>query len=145
MPPRMLGPIAAPLAAVLAVTQTQALVVLFVVLPFPLAALVIAFVVWRSSGHPPPIRTSVILANGDRARGEVLSVRTLGSHLDLRPMVRFSLRVSAGADEAPFDLEVVQSLPRGAVREFHTGDVVEVRVTADRSAGAVVWGGGPPA
>jgi hypothetical protein len=126
---------------VLAITQSQALVVLFVVLPIPVAAAVIGFVVWRSSGEPPPVRTSAILADGDRAEATVLSVRALGGPLDMRPMLRFSLRVSAGPGEGPFDLEVVQSLPRGAVRDIHPGDVLEVRVTADRSAGAVVWHG----
>jgi hypothetical protein len=120
-------------------------VVLFVLLPIPVAAVVIAFVVWRSSGDPPPVRTSVILAEGEPAQAEVLAVRALGGPLDIRPMVRFSLRVSSGPDGPPFELEVVQSLPRGAIRQVHAGDVVEVRVTADRSAGAVVWGGPAPA
>lgn len=124
----------------LGVTQTQALVVLFVVLPFPVAGAVIAFVAWRSSSDPPPVRTSVILADGHPAEAEVLSVKPMGGLLDVRPMVRFSLRVHAGPDEAPFELEVIQSLPRGAAREIHPGDLVEVRLTADRSAGAVVWG-----
>jgi hypothetical protein len=130
---------------VLGVTQTQALLVLFVLLPFPVAGAVIAFVAWRSSSDPPPVLTSVILADGDPATAEVLSVKALGGLVDIRPMVRFSLRVNAGPDEAPFELEVVQSLPRGAAREIHAGDLVEVRVTADRSAGAVVWGGPPVA
>ncbi len=129
----------------LGATQTQALVVLFVLLPFPVAGAVIAFVSWRSSSDPPPVRTSVILADGHRAQAEVLSVKALGGFFDLRPMVRFSLRVSAGPDDAPYDLEVIQSLPRGAAWEIHPGDVVEVRVTADRSAGAVVWGAPPGA
>jgi hypothetical protein len=129
------------LNGVLGVTQTQALLVLFVLLPFPVAGAVIAFVAWRSSGDPPPVRTSVILADGRAAEAEVLSVKALGGLLDLSPMVRFVLRVSAGPDEAPFELEVIQSLPRGAAREIRAGDLLEVRVTADRSAGAVVWGG----
>ncbi len=109
------------------------------VLPFLVAGAVIAFVAWRSKGKPAPIRTSTILAEGQPAEAEVLSVKPLGSFLEVRPMVRFLLRVRSGGDE-PFDLEVIQSLPRSAMREFHTGDVIEVRLTADRSAGAVVWG-----
>jgi hypothetical protein len=144
-PARRLGGITALLALVLGVTQTQALVVLFVLLPFPVAFAVIAFVAWRSSGDTPPVRTSVILAEGYPAMAEVVSVKGLGELLDLRPMVRLSLRVNAGPDEAPFDLDVVQSLPRGAVRQIRPGDVIEVRVTADRSAGAVVWGVPPVA
>jgi hypothetical protein len=126
---------------VLGVTQIQALIALFVLLPFVVAAGVIAFVSWRWKGRPPPVRTSTILAEGYAAEAEVLAVKTLGGFLDMRPMVRFSLRVTAGPGEAPFELEVVQSLPRDAVREIRAGDVVEVRLTADRSAGAVVWGG----
>jgi hypothetical protein len=136
---RIAIPHAVPLAAVLGATQTQALVVLFVLLPFVVAAVVIAFVSWRSSNDPPPVRTSVILATGDPATAEVLSVKAVGLLLDVRPMVRFLLRVDAGPDEASFELEVFQSLPRAAARAIQTGDVVEVRVTADRSAGAIVW------
>ncbi len=110
------------------------------VLPFVVAGPVIAFVSWRSSGTPPPVRTSTILAEGDPAEGEVVSVKLLGTFLDMRPMVRFALRVHVGSD-GPFDLEVVQSLPRAVARDFHPGDVVELRLTADRSAGAVVWVG----
>jgi hypothetical protein len=132
-------------ASLFGLSQTQALLLLFVVLPFVLAALVIPFVAWRSSGQPKPVRTSEILAHGIRAEGEILSVRPLGSILDLRPMVRFVLRVTAGPDGDPFELEVIQSLPRGAVRDFRPGDTVEVRITADHSAGAVVWSGLPPA
>jgi hypothetical protein len=133
------------LASLFGLTQTQALLLLFVVLPFLVAAIVIPFVAWRSSGQPKPIRTSEILAHGTPAEAEILSVRPLGSILDLRPMVRFVLRVTAEPDYAPFELEVIQSLPRGAVRDFHQGERVEVRLTPDRSAGAVVWGGPPPA
>ncbi|HEY3811520.1 MAG TPA: hypothetical protein VGL49_08800 [Acidimicrobiales bacterium] len=109
-------------------------------LPFVVAGPVIAFVSWRSSGTPPPVRTSTILAEGDPAEGEVLSVKLLGTFLDMRPMVRFSLRVHVDGESA-FDLEVVQSLPRGVARDYHTGDLVELRLTHDRSAGAVVWVG----
>jgi hypothetical protein len=119
-------------------------VLLFVVLPFAVAAVVIPFVAWRSSGQPKPVRTSEILAHGIPAQAEVLSVRQLGGPLDTRPMVRFMLQVTGGTDGAPFDLEVIQSLPRGAVREFRPGDRVEIRLTPDLSAGAVVWSGLAP-
>ncbi len=115
--------------------------VLFVFVPFGVAAVVVPIVAWRSSEGPKPVLTSEILAGGDPAEAEVLSVRTLGGFLDPLPMVRFMLMVTVGPDEEPFELEVVQSLPRGAAGEFRTGEVVEIRLTGDRTAGAVVWNG----
>jgi hypothetical protein len=132
------------LASLFGLSPTQALVVLFVVLPFAVAAIVIPFVAWRNSGGPKPVLTSDILAHGIPARAEILSVRQLGTLLDVRPMVRFMLRVTVPEDGAPFELEVIQSLPRYAVRDFRPGDRVEVRLTPDRAAGAVVWSGLPP-
>ncbi len=132
------------IASLFGLSQAQALVVLFVVLPVVLAVVVLLFVSWRTSGDPKPILTSDILAHGLPGEGEILSVKALGGILDIRPMVRFVLRVTAEPDEEPFDLEVIQSLPRGVVSEFRRGDVVEVRLTPDRSRGAVVWGLQPP-
>ena len=120
-----------------AITQVQALVVLFVVLPFVVAAGVIAFVSWRSSDGPPPVRTSDILATGDPGEAEVLAIRSFGGLLDTRPMVRLDLRVTTAANPA-FDLQVTQSLPRPYARALRVGDRVEVRVLPDRSGAAVV-------
>lgn len=128
-------------ASLFGLTTTQALVVLFVVLPFALAAVIVPVVGWWSSRGPKPVLTSEILASGLPARAEILSVRPMGGFLDMRPMVRFKLRVTAEPAEEPFDLEVVQSLPRDLVRDFRAGDSVQIRLTKDRSAGAVVWGG----
>ena len=119
---------------------------LFVVLPFVLAAVVVPFVSWRHRNDPKPVLTSEILATGVRGTAEILSVRSLGNILDVKPMVRFILRVTessaSGADSGEtFDLEVVQSIPRSLVGAYRPGDTVEVRLTADRSAGAVVLGG----
>jgi hypothetical protein len=133
------------LGSLFGLSPTQALVLLFVVLPFAVAAVVIPFVAWRNANGPKPVLTSEILAHGVLAHAEILSVRQLGSFLDLRPMVRFLLRVTADPAEPPFELEVVQSLPRYAVRDFRPGDRIEVRLTPDHSAGAVVWSGLPPA
>jgi len=122
-------------------SPTQGLVVLFVLAPFAVAGVVIPLVAWRTSGAPRPVLTSEILANGRPAEAEILSVRNLGNILDARPMVRFALRVLAdGDDQLPWDLEVVQWIPRRLVATFRPGDVVEIRLTADGSAGAVVWG-----
>src|SRR6516164_120722 len=52
------------LASLFGLSPTQALVVLFVVLPFAVAAVVIPFVAWRHSGDPKPVLTSEILAHG---------------------------------------------------------------------------------
>lgn len=125
-------------------SQVQALVILFVVLPFVLAAIVVPLVAWRSSRGPQPVLTSDILAQGLPGSAEITAVRTLGSVLELRPMVRFNLLVRAEAGGPPFDLEVVQALPRGVIGRFRPGAVVEIRLTPDHSAGAVVWAEGPP-
>ena len=120
--------------------------VLFVVLPFALAAVIFPLVAWRSkaSGTEKPVLTSDILATGRPGQAEIVSVRPLGSIVDMRPMVSFHLQVRAGPGWEPFPLEVVQSFPRQAVRQFRPGDVVEVRLTPDRSRGAVVWNPVPP-
>jgi hypothetical protein len=125
---------------VVALTQSQALVLLFVVLPFLVAFPVLAFVSWRWRNKPAPVRTSTILEVGDPAEAEVLAIRPLGGLLDARPMVRFSLRVFSLPGEEPFELEVTQSMPRGVARQIRVGETVDVRVLPDRSAGAVVWG-----
>lgn len=108
-------------------------------LPFVLAAIVVPLAVWRSSKGPAPVRTSDILATGVPAEGELVSVRQLGGPIDVRPMLRFTINVQS---DEPFELEVVQSFPRGTIRDFHAGDRIKLRLTADRSAGAVVWDGG---
>ena len=118
-------------------TQVQALVVLFVVLPFVVAGGVIAFVSWRSSADAPPVRTSTILSIGDPGDAEVLAIRSFGGLLDTRPMVRLDLRVSTPGD-APFDLQVTQSFPRPYARALRVGDRVAVRVLPDRTAAAVI-------
>lgn len=125
---------------VLGLSPVQALVILFVVLPIVAAAVIVPLVGWRTSKGPRPVLTSEILATGQPARGEILEVRSLGTILDVKPMVRFRLRVSAPADE-PFDLTVVQSLPRSLVGRYRRGDVVELRVTSDRAAAAIVVAG----
>jgi hypothetical protein len=133
--PRTIGPV--PLAA----SQSAALFFLFIVLPFFVGAAVLWFVSWRWRGATPPVRTSEVLATGDAADGEVLSVKPLGGFFDLRPMVRLGVRVTP-PDGGSFDLEVTQSIPRVLLKGLRTGDRVEVRVTPDRTVAAVVLG--PP-
>jgi hypothetical protein len=127
---------------VIAATQAAALLVLFVVLPFVVAGLVIAFISWRSSSDPPPVRTSDILATGEPAEAEILAVKPLGGFLDTRPMVRFDLRIDV--QPSPVELQVTQSVPRALLRGIGVGDRVEVRVTPDRAAAAVVFRALPP-
>jgi hypothetical protein len=118
-------------------------VVLFVLLPFALAAVIVPLAVWRLSRGPTPVLTSEILDHGLPGNAEIISVRPLGSFLELRPMVRFVLRVTADSGGQPFQLEVVQSLPRSVMANFRAGDLIEVRLTPDHAAGAVVWGNRP--
>ena len=110
-------------------------------LPFVLAAVIFPLVQWRHSASPQPVRTSDILAHGLPGRAEILSVKPLGSVVDVRPMVRFQLRVrtDAAGPRQPFELEVVQSFPRAVMRQFRPGETVDVRLTPDLSQGAVVW------
>jgi hypothetical protein len=125
---------------VFGLNQSQALVILFVILPFVLAAIIVPLVSWRSSKGPRPILTSEILSQGLPGRAEILSVRTLGSIIDVRPMVRFELRITpASPGEEPFEIEAVQSLPRGVISRYRPGDWVQVRFMPDRQAAAVVW------
>jgi hypothetical protein len=112
---------------------------LFVLLPFVVAAIIVPFVAWRSRNWPKPVLTSEILATGERATGEILSVKVLGTIVDLRPMVRLNLNVSPFTDEEPFELEVVQSFPRSVVYGLRPGERVDMRLTPDHAAGAVVW------
>jgi hypothetical protein len=123
-----------------AATQALALLILFVLLPFVVAGLVIAFISWRSNGQLAPVRTSTVLAEGDPAEAEVLTVKAMGGFLDTRPMVRLDLHVRG--DE--YDLQVTQSIPRALLRDLKVGDVVEVRVMPDHATGAVLLGPPPP-
>ena len=124
---------------VFGLNQTQALVILFLILPFAVAAIIVPLVAWRSSKGPRPILTSEILNQGLPGRAEILSVRTLGSILEVRPMVRFELRITPQPGDESFDLEAVQSMPRGVIGRYRPGDWVEVRFMPDRQAAAVVW------
>ncbi len=127
-------------ASLFGLSTVQALVVLFILLPIAAGAVIVPIVSWRiSSSGPPPIRTSEILANGIPVTAQIVAVKTLGSIIEVRPMVRFVLRVQASPDGEPFELEVVQSLPRSVIGAFRSGDMVHARLSADLSAGAVVW------
>lgn len=121
-------------------SQTQALVILFLLVPIVAAAVIVPLLVRSLSKGPKPLLTSEILANGSPAEANIVSVRSLGNIFDVRPMVRFRLQVTAGGGGEPFDLEVVQALPRSMVGVFRPGDTVRLRLSPDRSAGAIEWG-----
>lgn len=112
------------------------LVLLFVVLPLVVVGPVIWFVSWRSKDETPAVLTSDVLSAGEAAQAEIIAVKSHGGFLDTRPMVRFALRI--GGADGPFDLEIVQSVPRSMLRDLRPGTVVAVRVTADRASAAVV-------
>jgi hypothetical protein len=121
---------------VLALTQGLELVFLFLILPFVVAAGVIWFVSWRNDTGTPPLRTSQVLASGTPATARVTAVKMFANFLDARPMVHLALEVEL--DGSHFALDVTQSFPRMIAKAFRPGDTVEVRVSADRQAGAVV-------
>jgi len=131
-----------------ALTQTGALVVLFVVLPFIVAAGVVAFVLWRSPSLPPELRTSALLAHGELSRGTLLDWRSRGLLFDPRPMVALRLAiepdtadVSDPAGGQPFELTITQAVPRQLLGRLERGMSLEVRLSPDRTAGAVVLPG----
>lgn len=121
-------------------TQLQGLVILFVLLPIVAAAVIVPLMVrWLSKG-PRPTLTSELLASGTPGEGRILRVRTLGNIFDVRPMIKFDLEATVQGGDQPFDLEVVQSFPRAMSGHFRPGDIVQLRVSPDRSAGAIEWG-----
>ena len=125
----------------LALTPATELLLLFIALPFAVGAIVMGLVSWRSQGGAPVHRTSVLLEHGEPARAELLELRTLGSFVDVRPMVAFRLAVRtgpAGDDADPFELVVTQPVARRVAAALQPGMVLEVRLSADHTAGALV-------
>ena len=108
-------------------------------LPIVFAAIFVPLLVrWLSRG-PRPILTSELLATGTRAEGTIREVRSLGNILDMRPMTRFVVEVTVDGGD-PFELVVVQSLPRSMVGVLRRGDIVQLRLSPDQSAGAIELG-----
>ncbi|MHB8467021.1 MAG: hypothetical protein ACYDH6_15105 [Acidimicrobiales bacterium] len=110
--------------------------IIFVVVPLLLVGPILWFVSWQSRNDPPPVLTSDVLAHGDDARAEIVSIKSLGGFLDTRPMVRVRLRVQA--PDAPIELDIVQSIPRAMLRELREGTSVSVRITPDHATAALV-------
>ena len=118
-------------------TQSGALIILFVFLPVVVGVVVMVLVGRHGPQPAPGTRTSEILAQGERADGEVLSARPRGTPLFLRPMVEVRVRVFPAAGD-PFELTVVQSMARTDLRELNPGRRIEVRLGPGRTTGAVV-------
>lgn len=117
----------------------MAFLLLFVVLPFVVAALVIGFVLWRSPDVQPGTRTSELLADGLPGSGTLVAVRSHASaFLDRRPMASLALEVTPADGGPTFELIATQSVPRPILRALKPGIVLDVRYSPDRSAGAVI-------
>jgi hypothetical protein len=113
------------------------LLVLFVIVPVAVGVVVMAVIGRAGPSAAPGTRTSELLTNGELAEAEVLGARRLGSPLDLRPMVQLRLEVRPDSGE-PFELTVVQSMPRRALASLLPGTKVQARLGPGRAVGAVV-------
>ena len=114
-----------------------ALLLLFVVVPVVVAVGVVALVQWRSPDVPAEHLTSELLRDGTPAKGTLVEWHITGqSFLDRRPMVDF--RVALREDEAA-ELSITQSVPRDVLHRIKPGMPVEVRLSKDGVAGAVVF------
>ncbi|MBA3654083.1 MAG: hypothetical protein H0W70_07795 [Actinobacteria bacterium] len=114
-------------------SQPAALLLLFVVLPLVVTPIVVAIVVRRSPDLPPEYRTSWLLEHGEPVSGELVSWKNKGPFLlDGRPMVAFVVLVAGER------LDFTQSVPRHVVGELSEGMTLDVRVSPDRRAAAMI-------
>jgi len=119
----------------LGLSQNSAFLLLFVVLPVVMAPIVIALVARRSPDLPAPYRTSQLLLDGEPVRAELLEWKNKGPFLlDGRPMVAFKLQLVGEATE----MSITQSVPRPLIGGLKKGMILDVRVSPDRAAGAIV-------
>jgi hypothetical protein len=118
-------------------SATAQLLLLFVVLPLIVAPIVIAIVVRRAPTVPPGHLISELLENGEPAEAELIAWKNKGPFLlDGRPMVAFNLSVRS-EDEA-YQLVIVQSVPRPLIGRLVKGMTLDIRVSPDHTAGAIV-------
>ena len=118
-------------------SQGVALLLLFVVVPVVAAVAVVALVQWRSPAVPAGHRTSELLRDGIRTTATLLDWHTPGqSFLDRRPMVSFRVAVH---DAAAAELTITQSVPRGVLHRMKPGMPLDVSLSKDGLAGAVVF------
>jgi hypothetical protein len=119
------------------VSQTAALLLLFVVLPLIVTPLVVWIVVQRAPDVPAGYRISELLDHGEEANAELIEWKNKGPFLfDSRPMIAY--RLSVRTDGEPYELLVTQSTPRDVVARLEQGMTLQVRVSRDRQAGAIV-------
>ena len=115
-------------------SANAALLLIFVVLPLVIAPVVVWFVVRRSPELPSQYRISSLLENGEAMRGELISWKNKGPFLfDSRPMVAFRVAVDGEV------VEITQSVPRPVLARFSEGMMVEIRMSTDRRAAAIVF------
>ena len=126
-----------PSARTLGLLVVMALLLLFVVVPVVTAVAVVALVQWRSAAVPAGYRTSDLLRDGTPATATLIEWRTPGqSFLEARPMATFRVAV---ADHEPGELSITQSVPRAVLRRMKPGMDLNVRLSPDGLAGAVVF------
>ena len=114
-------------------STNAALLVIFVVLPLIVAPVVVMFVARRSPAVPPEHRTSWLLENGEPMSGELVSWKNKGPFLlDSRPMVAFVITVDGER------VDITQSVPRGVIAKLSEGMTLDLRVSPDRRAAAIV-------
>jgi hypothetical protein len=119
------------------VSSGTVLVLVFIVAPLVLAPIVIGIVARTSPEVPPELRISELLEHGEAAQAELLEWKRRGPFLfDSRPMVAFRLSVRAAGE--PFELQLMQSVPRHFFNRLSKGMTLQVRVSPDHTAGAIV-------
>ncbi len=124
------------------VTQGTALVFLFVILPVLLAVVVAWFVERRSAPFPAEHRTSHLLREGTPAEATLIDWRLPPQpFLDRHPMVTFDVEV---AGDPPAAMQITQSVRRPVLRSLEKGMTVDIRLSPDRAAAAIVFGSPMP-
>ena len=110
------------------------LLLLFIGLPIVVAPVVIWLVARQSPELPPALRISELLEHGEPAEAELLAWKNKGPFLlDSRPMVACHISVRGGEE-----LVITQSIPRPVLNKFVKGMALDVRLSPDRTAGAIV-------
>jgi hypothetical protein len=116
------------------VSGTAWLLLLFVVLPFVVAPFVVSYVAKRGPTLPAGHRTSELLESGEPAEAELIEWKNKGPFLfEGRPMIEFKITVRGEGD-----MTIVQSVPKPILTRLRQGMTLDVRLSADRTAGAIV-------